>query len=76
MIHIKKKIINACRTLLYIKDDQKFFKDKKKFETQDDAIKYCKTINSKPNQIHKVVPYRCNFCGKYHIGRNGSLIKK
>ena len=56
MIHIKKKIINACRTLLYIKDDQKFFKDKKKFETQDDAIKYCKIINTKDllqNQIVK-----------------------
>lgn len=35
---------------------------KRKYKTQDEAIADAKIINSKPNQIHKVVPYRCNVC--------------
>lgn len=77
MIHIKKKLTNACKTVVCIKHNGEIvFKNKQKFETQDDAIKMCKIVNSKENQIHKVVPYRCKHCGKYHIGRNGNLIKK
>lgn len=45
------------------------------YDTLDDAIKVAKTINSKPHQIHKVVSYKCTICYKYHIGKNGKLLK-
>lgn len=58
------------------KDGEKTFEEKKKFENQDLTIDVCKRINSKPNQYHKVVPYRCKHCGKFHIGKNGNINKK
>jgi hypothetical protein len=77
MIHIKKRLTGACKTIICL--DSKgnpVFKEKKKFDTQDEAIEICKIENAKPNRFHKVVPYRCNHCGKYHIGKNGNLIKR
>ena len=49
---------------------------KKQFKTQDEAIEDAKRINSKPQQIHKVVPYKCRICGMYHLGKNKTFIKK
>ena len=49
---------------------------KHQYETQDEAIEDAKIINAKPQQIHKVVPYRCNICHKYHLGKNKTLIKR
>lgn len=47
---------------------------KEQFETQDDAIDVCKVINNRPKQIHKVVPYKCPVCHKYHVGKNKTVI--
>ena len=49
---------------------------KKQYNTQDEAIDDAKIINKKPHQIHKVVPYRCSICHKYHLGKNKTLIKR
>ena len=49
-------------------------KPKKKFDTLDDAINACKSINKKSKM--KVVSYKCKKCFKYHIGRNGNVNKK
>ncbi len=52
------------------------YKDKKKFETLEDAILAAKKVNSKEHIINKVVSYKCDFCHKFHIGRNGKELKE
>jgi hypothetical protein len=47
---------------------------KKKYNTQDEAIIDAKIINNKISQIHKVVPYRCTICYKFHLGTNKTII--
>lgn len=67
---------NNCQTLLYFDDNgQPVYKDKRKFETLDEAIKQAKIINSQEHRIHKVVSYKCGVCHKYHNGRNGKILK-
>lgn len=51
------------------------YKPKRAFDTQDEAIEVAKFINAQDHVIHKVVPYRCKACGKYHLGRNGKILK-
>ena len=66
-----------CKTIeRYDENLNTIFKDKKKFDTLDEAISAAKKVNSKDNIIHKVVGYKCNVCFKYHIGRNGSELKE
>lgn len=66
---------NQCQTLeRYEQDGTPVYKDKKKFNTLDEAIAECKKENAMPHRIHKVVSYKCNVCHKYHIGRNGKKI--
>lgn len=68
---------NQCQTLLrYEPDGSPVYKDKKKFDTLDEAIAECKKENAIPHRIHKVVSYKCNVCYKYHIGRNGKEISE
>lgn len=81
MIHlpIKQPKFNdtKCETLVYIdKEGKRITRPKRKFNTMEEAIQECFRVNAKPQAIHKVVPYKCRTCGKYHIGRNGKLIKK
>lgn len=81
MIHYKvkePKFNNTkCETLLYVdKDGNKVTKPKRKFETHDAAVEECKKLNAQPHRIHKLVTYKCKTCQKYHIGRNGKLIKR
>ena len=47
---------------------------KKQYETNEIAIEVCGRINKNPKQIHKVVPYKCSFCHKFHVGKNGKLL--
>jgi len=80
MIHYKKKEKkfknNICKTFSHIDENgNKVWKPKKKFDTLDDAIEACKHINGLDKTIHKVVSYKCTVCHKYHIGRNGKLVK-
>ena len=65
-----------CQTLeRYDEQGNPVYKPKKAFITQDEAIEVAKFINSQDNVIHKVVPYKCNVCHKYHLGRNGKELK-
>jgi len=65
-----------CQTLeRYDKQGLPVYKPKRVFDTQDEAIEVAKFINSQDHVIHKVVPYRCNVCHKYHLGRNGKILK-
>lgn len=43
---------------------------KTKLNTDKEAIAEAKRLNSKPNQIHKVLAYKCAICGKYHVGKS------
>jgi hypothetical protein len=65
----------GCNTLVRIEPDgTKVFKDKKKFNTLEEAIEECKKLNALPHRISKIVSYKCKHCCKYHTGRNGKII--
>ena len=65
-----------CQTLeRYDENGLPVYKPKKSFDTQEQAIEFAKFVNSQDHVIHKVVPYRCKTCNKYHLGRNGNVLK-
>ena len=65
-----------CKTIeRYDENGNPVYKPKQAFETQDQAINVAKIINSQDHIIHKVVPYKCKECHKYHLGRNGKILK-
>lgn len=45
-------------------------KPKKSYETEKDALKIARFLNTKENIIHKMVAYKCLVCEKWHIGSN------
>lgn len=64
-----------CKTFSHTEEDgTKVYKHKHKYNSLDEAIASCKALNSKPNQLTKLVSYKCPTCCKYHIGRNGKQI--
>lgn len=66
-----------CMTLeRYDEQGNPVYKPKRVFDTQDDAIEVAKFVNSRDHVIHKVVPYRCKVCKKWHLGRNGKELKE
>jgi hypothetical protein len=66
-----------CSTFEYINENgQQIQKPKKQYNTLDAAIAVAKIENARPERINKVVAYKCSFCFKYHVGRNGKPIKE
>jgi len=59
----------------YDEKHNSIYVSKKAYDTQDEAIDFAKIINSEDHVIHKVVPYKCSVCHKYHLGRNGKELK-
>ena len=47
-------------------------KPKKSYETDKEALKIARFLNTQENIIHKMIAYKCSTCGKWHIGNNGS----
>ena len=47
-------------------------KPKKSYETEKEALKIARFLNTQENIIHKMITYKCSTCGKWHIGNNGS----
>lgn len=45
-------------------------KEKKAYNTLDEAIKEARRMNCMEKVIHKVVAYKCDICFKYHAGRS------
>lgn len=45
---------------------------KKSYNTEKEALKIARFLNTKENIIHKMVAYKCSTCGKWHIGSNNS----
>ena len=48
--------------------------EKKSFESERDALRMARFLNTKENVIHKMVAYKCNKCGKWHIGSNNTVL--
>lgn len=63
-----------CKRVERYEDGKPVYRNKKSYDTQDEAIDFARIINSKDHVIRKVVPYRCKVCNKYHLGRNGKLL--
>jgi hypothetical protein len=45
------------------------FIEKKSFENENEAIEFARFLNTKPNIIYKVIAYKCDLCGKWHVGK-------
>lgn len=64
-----------CDTLIKTDPDgRKHFKPKRAYNTLDDAIAEAKKLNALSDHTQKLVSYKCTYCWKYHIGRNGKII--
>ena len=64
-----------CNTLVRTElNGTKVYKDKKAFDTLDAAILAAKKQNAHEKTIQKVEAYKCTYCHKYHIGRNGKMV--
>lgn len=49
-------------------------KNKIAYDTDKEAITAARKMNLNGKQIHKAVAYKCKVCGKWHIGRNKTLL--
>lgn len=67
--------MNKCTTTKIDKEGNEVVKNKLAFVTLDSAIKHAKEMNIKSTQIEKLVAYKCVTCFRYHVGRNGNIIK-
>ena len=50
------------------------YKAKRSFDTELKAQQECFKLNLKPEVIHKLVSYKCQICGKWHIGHHNDKI--
>jgi DNA-directed RNA polymerase subunit RPC12/RpoP len=48
--------------------------EKKSFDTEQEALKMARFLNTKENIIHKMVAYKCAKCGKWHVGSNNTVL--
>lgn len=67
---------NGCKTFIRkdSKTGQNIYKDKIKYETDKEAIEQAIRMNCMDKTIHKNVAYKCKTCGKWHIGRNKTVL--
>ena len=49
-------------------------KPKKSYNTEKEALKIARFLNTKENIIHKMVAYKCSECGKWHVGSNSTVL--
>lgn len=48
--------------------------EKKSFDTEQEALKVARFLNTRDNIIHKMVAYKCVKCGKWHVGSNNTVL--
>ena len=58
----------------YDANGKPLYKVKKGFITEIDALVRCFQLNLAPHSIHKAVAYKCNKCGKWHIGHHNNVV--
>lgn len=67
----------TCDTLVRTdQDGRNYYKPKKAYDTLELAIAEAKRRNASESQLTKLVAYKCTYCFKYHIGRNGKDLTK
>jgi len=60
----------ACQTFSHFDENgNKVYKDKVKYDTEEEALKAAYAVNSSDKAITKVAAYKCWKCGKWHLGR-------
>ena len=47
---------------------------KRSFDNENEAIEVARFLNTKENANYKIVVYKCDLCGKWHIGHNGKKL--
>lgn len=66
----------GCKT--FVRKDpesgENIYKDKIKYDTDKEAIEEAIRMNCMDKTIHKNVAYKCPTCGKWHIGRNKTVL--
>ena len=67
------KFRNVCQRNVMVKGVLSK-KDKKKYDTLDDAIEAARKINLSGKNVRKAVAYKCTTCHKYHVGRNMTML--
>jgi len=67
--------MNKCTTTSIDENGNIVEKKKKPFFTLDSAIVHAKLMNVRQDRVEKVVAYKCDTCFRYHVGRNGNIIK-
>lgn len=50
------------------------YEEKKSYETEKEALKVARFLNTRENIIHKMVAYKCVKCGKWHVGSNNTVL--
>lgn len=64
-----------CETFLrYNEFGIKVMKPKKKYATDEEAIKQARWMNTKPETIRKYIAYKCNNCHHWHIGKGDKIL--
>jgi hypothetical protein len=64
-----------CKRFHYLDELKKpVYIDKIKYISLEQAIEHAKKENTKEKHIHKLIAYKCNICGFYHIGRNKTVL--
>lgn len=48
--------------------------EKKSYENEKIALNLVRFLNSRQDTIHKMVAYKCDKCGKWHIGSNNTIL--
>ena len=56
----------------YDKDMNKRMVPKKAYPNEVSAQIACYELNLKPHSIHKIVCYKCQTCGKWHLGHHSN----
>lgn len=49
-------------------------KNKRSYDTDKEAIEIARQMNLNVKQIWKVVAYKCDTCGKWHVGRSNHTL--
>jgi hypothetical protein len=49
---------------------------KRKFDSYFEAQFVANSMNAKTKQTKKVIPYHCEHCDKFHVGRSHSTLKE
>ena len=58
----------------YDENGNKHYKAKKGYNTQDQAVEMARKLNLSPQTVHKYSAYKCQICGKWHIGKNKNRV--